>query len=442
MAEENTPKKKTKDMWLKDIDPDLFRGFKAWCSLRGLSIKEKILSLMRETIGKRGIGRDAGRSQSDRNDPPPHARNLDLQMPQEDGSMENAPSEVEESPSMPPEQGRAVREGKVLLGSRRDAASTRIKAMDDCGRIFRVELVGTCESDTLTDLRGLCLAQPALLKNTETGNVRGGTKVRFDQDVPTDADAVLFRSIVVVRILSPEDLATLLCGPESPQSQTAASELAPEAKATIDEIAGKVVAGEDDPRLRWGLGRKRVRVLIKRAFPDRGVRGPLLHRTLEDRMKSVGWVQAPNTVLHTYERCGAPGLGPGTQQGLARLRSNPPPHAPELDLQMTQEESPVENTPSEVEESPSMPPEQQPAMRNGTEVSQAQMLQLLLCEQLKEEKGSETEVGESQPANTVGSSLPISPAAVNMAAFLLGAGERIGQFLQCNQKRPTPDKQL
>jgi hypothetical protein len=123
-------------------------------------------------------------------------------------------------------------------------------------------------------------------------------------------------------------------------------------------------------------------------------------------------------------------------------RSNQPPHALELDLQMVQEESPVENTPSEVEESPSMPPEQQRAMRKGTEVSQAQMLQLLLCEQLKKEKGSETEVGESQPANTVGSSLPISPAAVNMAAFLLGAGERIEQFFHGNEKRSTPNKQL
>ena len=59
--------------------------------------------------------------------------------------------------------------------------------------------------------------------------------------------------------------------------------------------------------MRWGLGRRRVRVLIGLAFPDMGVRGSLLHKTLEDRMKTVGWVWAPNTVLHTYERRGTLG---------------------------------------------------------------------------------------------------------------------------------------
>lgn len=74
-------------------------------------------------------------------------------------------------------------------------------------------------------------------------------------------------------------------------------------RAAIEEIARKVVAGEDDPRLRWGPGRKRVRVLVEVAFPDRRVRGPALHVALENRLRAAGWVWTPGTVLHTYERC-------------------------------------------------------------------------------------------------------------------------------------------
>jgi predicted RecB family nuclease len=77
-----------------------------------------------------------------------------------------------------------------------------------------------------------------------------------------------------------------------------------EAVAAIEEIARKVAAGEDDPWLRWGPGRKRVRVLVEKAFPERGVRGPALHVALESHLKAAGWVWAPGTVLHTYERSG------------------------------------------------------------------------------------------------------------------------------------------
>ena len=35
-------------------------------------------------------------------------------------------------------------------------------------------------------------------------------------------------------------------------STSETEELGPEVKITIEEIAEKVIAGEDDPRLRWG----------------------------------------------------------------------------------------------------------------------------------------------------------------------------------------------
>jgi hypothetical protein len=74
----------------------------------------------------------------------------------------------------------------------------------------------------------------------------------------------------------------------------------------IEEITGKVVAGEEDPRLRW-LPSGRVRVLIRRAFPDRAIRGPALHATLEARLEAAGWVWAPGSVLHTYRQRGTQG---------------------------------------------------------------------------------------------------------------------------------------
>jgi predicted RecB family nuclease len=85
--------------------------------------------------------------------------------------------------------------------------------------------------------------------------------------------------------------------------EATAAGLGQEARAAIEEIVRKVVAREDDPRLRWGPGRRRVRVLLKRAFPDRWVRGPTLHVALEIRLKAAGWVWAPGKILHTYERC-------------------------------------------------------------------------------------------------------------------------------------------
>jgi hypothetical protein len=75
-----------------------------------------------------------------------------------------------------------------------------------------------------------------------------------------------------------------------------------EAIAIIEAITRKVAAGEDDPLLRWSRGGRRVRVLFNRAFPDRAVRGPLLYRTLEARLKAAGWCWAFNAAVHTYER--------------------------------------------------------------------------------------------------------------------------------------------
>src|SRR5262249_41085146 len=54
-----------------------------------------------------------------------------------------------------------------------------------------------------------------------------------------------------------------------------------EAMAAVEEIVRKVAAGEEDPRLQWSRGDRRVRVLFNRAFPDRAVRGPWLYQTLE-----------------------------------------------------------------------------------------------------------------------------------------------------------------
>ena len=80
-----------------------------------------------------------------------------------------------------------------------------------------------------------------------------------------------------------------------------------EVEAAIEGIVRKVVAGEDDPRLKWSRGRRRVRVLIESAFHDRRVRGPSLHGALEAHLKAEGWSWAHNAVLHTYERSGPSG---------------------------------------------------------------------------------------------------------------------------------------
>jgi hypothetical protein len=86
--------------------------------------------------------------------------------------------------------------------------------------------------------------------------------------------------------------------------EATAAGLGRKVRLAIEEIARRVAAGEDDPRLRWGPGRKRVRVLVERAFPDRQERGPALHVALESRLRAAGWVWAYCTVLHTYEPSG------------------------------------------------------------------------------------------------------------------------------------------
>jgi hypothetical protein len=90
-----------------------------------------------------------------------------------------------------------------------------------------------------------------------------------------------------------------------PKTDPPTEDLARQARAVIEEVVSGVVRGETDRRLKW-LPSGRVRVLIKRAFPDRRVRSQSLHHALESRLKAEGWVWAPGTVLHTYERAGTP----------------------------------------------------------------------------------------------------------------------------------------
>jgi predicted RecB family nuclease len=88
--------------------------------------------------------------------------------------------------------------------------------------------------------------------------------------------------------------------------EATAAGLGRKVRLAIEEVARKVAAGEDDPRLRWGRSRRRVRVLVETAFPDRRGRGPALHIALENRLKAAGWVWARGKAVHTYERCGTP----------------------------------------------------------------------------------------------------------------------------------------
>jgi predicted RecB family nuclease len=90
--------------------------------------------------------------------------------------------------------------------------------------------------------------------------------------------------------------------PSPPGNEPAAAQPGPEEMAVIAEIARKVAAGEVDPRLRWSRNGRRVRVLFDKAFPNRAVRGAMLHGMLDDRLAAIGWFWAFNAVVHTYER--------------------------------------------------------------------------------------------------------------------------------------------
>jgi hypothetical protein len=89
-----------------------------------------------------------------------------------------------------------------------------------------------------------------------------------------------------------------VAGRDDPQARV----LGRKVLAVIEEIVRRIVAGQDDRRLRWWPRRKRVRVLIHKAFPDRQVRCAALHVALENRLKAAGWVWSHGRVLHTYER--------------------------------------------------------------------------------------------------------------------------------------------
>jgi predicted RecB family nuclease len=110
--------------------------------------------------------------------------------------------------------------------------------------------------------------------------------------------------------------------------EATATALGRKVRVAIAEIARKVVAGEDDPRLRWTRGRRRVRVLVRHAFPDAQVRGPALHRALQSRLSAEGWSWAPNARLHTYERPDAAGEGAEAAEGTREPQDMTDPGTP------------------------------------------------------------------------------------------------------------------
>jgi hypothetical protein len=42
-------------LYVKDVPRALQRHFRAWCALRGVSVKDKIVSLMRETVAQTAV---------------------------------------------------------------------------------------------------------------------------------------------------------------------------------------------------------------------------------------------------------------------------------------------------------------------------------------------------------------------------------------------------
>lgn len=56
MATKERPKaeKTTSILHMRNIPASLLRHFKAWCGLRGVTMKDKIMSLMRDTVESTG----------------------------------------------------------------------------------------------------------------------------------------------------------------------------------------------------------------------------------------------------------------------------------------------------------------------------------------------------------------------------------------------------
>lgn len=77
----------------------------------------------------------------------------------------------------------------------------------------------------------------------------------------------------------------------------------------VDEVVAKVVAGQDDPDLKWLDGRRRVRVLVARIVPGEGVHKQTLAGgvtepppAFRERMAAAGWRVVTGTAAHTFER--------------------------------------------------------------------------------------------------------------------------------------------
>jgi hypothetical protein len=41
--------------WIRNVPRSLKTGFKAWCALRGITMSEKIISLMRECVKEQAV---------------------------------------------------------------------------------------------------------------------------------------------------------------------------------------------------------------------------------------------------------------------------------------------------------------------------------------------------------------------------------------------------
>ena len=77
-----------------------------------------------------------------------------------------------------------------------------------------------------------------------------------------------------------------------------------------EEIVDRIVRGEDDPRLEWLKGRKRVRVYLARSFPPSLYKQTTQGRTrrlrkkLNELLRPLGWVEVgrPNRVVFAKKK--------------------------------------------------------------------------------------------------------------------------------------------
>lgn len=53
---------RTTELYLREIPRDLRDMFKSWCAARGITMKEKIVQMMRTTISEKGTNAIRGRA--------------------------------------------------------------------------------------------------------------------------------------------------------------------------------------------------------------------------------------------------------------------------------------------------------------------------------------------------------------------------------------------